>query len=58
MSKQIIIAGESPFIDILQAQCLAKGYVVDLYHIDDLDDQDVLDRLVNAVGTCDVFIER
>lgn len=55
MSKHVIIAGEAPFVDLLQSAC--KDYRVDVYYIADLDDQTTLNRLVNDSATCDIFIE-
>lgn len=57
MNKHIIIAGEAPFVDDLYSLCLAKGYKTDVFHIDDLDQQENLDKLVNDAAQCDIFIE-
>ena len=57
MSKHVIIAGEAPYIEILSGFCTAKGLKVDTFRIDELDDQDTLDKLVDDAAKCDVFIE-
>jgi 3-hydroxybutyryl-CoA dehydrogenase len=55
MSKRVIIAGEAAFVDIFKTLC--AGHDTQVYYVNDLDVQENLDRLVNDVATCDVFIE-
>ena len=57
MSKHVIIAGEAPYVDILRDLCAAKGFRVDVHHIDELDNQENLDKLVDDAARCDIFIE-
>lgn len=57
MLKHVVLAGDMPFIDGLYKICTDRGHRVDSYYIDDLDEQSNLDRLVNDVAVCDVFIE-
>jgi 3-hydroxybutyryl-CoA dehydrogenase len=57
MTKQVLIAGEAPFVDLLAERCTAKNHQVYLFHIEELDEQGRLDDLVNLAAVCDVFIE-
>ncbi len=57
MPKHVIIAGEEPYIEHLHKLATARGHRVDLYYIDDLDEQETLDKLVSDAATCDIFIE-
>ncbi len=57
MPKHVIIAGEEPYIEHLQRLVAARHHRVDLYYIDDLDDQETLDKLVTDAARADVFIE-
>jgi 3-hydroxybutyryl-CoA dehydrogenase len=57
MSKQVIIAGEAPYVEILRDLCTEKGFKVDVHRIDELDEQENLDKLVDDAAKADIFIE-
>jgi len=57
MSKHVVLTGEVPYIDSLSELARSKGYHAEVYYVDELDDQETLDRLVNSASQCDVFIE-
>ena len=52
-----MIAGENPYVEELRYLCIAQGYKIDYYYIEDLDDQDILDQMVRDATRCDIFIE-
>lgn len=57
MPLRVLIVGEVPFVDTLAGLCRAKNHKVDLFLSDDLEDQDVLDRMVRAATRCQIGIE-
>lgn len=54
---RVLIVGEVPFVDLLAGLCLARNHKVDLFVADDLEDQDVLDRMVRAAARCQIALE-
>lgn len=54
---RVLIVGEIPFVDTLAGLCRAHNHKVDLFIADELEDQDVLDRMVRAATRCQIAIE-
>ena len=54
---RVLIVGEIPFADTLAGLCRARNHKVDLFIAEDLEDQDVLDRMVRAAVRCQIAIE-
>lgn len=54
---RVVIVGEIPFVDTLAGLCRAKGHRVDLFLSDELENQDVLDKMVRAATRCQLAIE-
>ncbi len=54
---RVLIVGETPFVDTLAGLCRARNHKVDLFIADELEDQEVLDRMVRAALRCQVAIE-
>jgi 3-hydroxybutyryl-CoA dehydrogenase len=54
---RVLIVGEVPFVDTLAGLCRARNHRVDLFLAEDLEDQDVLDRMVRAANRCQLAIE-
>lgn len=54
---RVLIVGEVPFVDTLAGLCRARDHKVDLFLSDDLQDQDVLDRMVRAATRSQIAIE-
>lgn len=54
---RVLVVGEVPFVDTLAGLCRAKNHKVDLFLVEELEDQDVLDRMVSAAIRCQLAIE-
>jgi 3-hydroxybutyryl-CoA dehydrogenase len=54
---RVLIVGEVPFVDTLAGLCRAKNHKVDLFLIEDLEEQDKLDSMVRAATRCQIAIE-
>jgi len=54
---RVLVVGEVPFVGALAGLCRAKNHKVDLFLAEDLEDQDVLDKMVRAASRCQVAIE-
>lgn len=54
---RVLVVGEVPFVEVLAGLCRARSYKVDLFLVDDLEDQEVLDQMARAATRCQVAVE-
>jgi 3-hydroxybutyryl-CoA dehydrogenase len=54
---RVLVVGEVPFVDTLAGLCRARNHKVDLFLVEDLEDQEILDQMVRAATRCQVAIE-